>query len=141
MLQFMSFIAPEVAKLLGSVLKVQATSTQELRDKLTPYTTFPMNASAQPHSWPLIRKVTISCKADILRTGITLVDLPDPFKAPPPLVKNWLQNASHIWIVLAIDSRMAIGGTLVGEHCKFQESIFVNLGNQQRPRTSNYAIR
>ncbi|KAF7855353.1 hypothetical protein EAF04_010096 [Stromatinia cepivora] len=64
--------------------------------------------------WPLVRCVRIFTKAEILRHGLVLVDLPglgDSITGRTQVAENHMQNLEHIWIVAdivrAIDDQIA----------------------------------
>lgn len=57
-------------------------------------------------SWPLIKKVQIYSKADVLATGAVLVDLPgtgDSNKARNRVAEDYMNKCERYWVVAPID--------------------------------------
>lgn len=62
--------------------------------------------STKSGPWPLIKKVQIYCKADVLATGAVLVDLPgtgDSNKARNCVAEDYMNNCERYWVVAPID--------------------------------------
>ncbi|KAI1347306.1 hypothetical protein F5Y01DRAFT_329754 [Xylaria sp. FL0043] len=71
---------PQVMELLGTVRKLHSSNADEISRAMKPY----MDSTIADHKksgadfamWPLIERVELFLKSDILRNGVTLVDLP-----------------------------------------------------------------
>lgn len=64
--------------------------------------------------WPLVRRVKLYIKAEVLKTGIVLVDLPgssDDNAARNAIAANYMKNLDAIWVVAdivrAVDDKIA----------------------------------
>ncbi len=64
--------------------------------------------------WPLVRVVRVKVKADLLKTGLVLVDLPglgDANAGRAHVAENYIKNLHHVWVVAdivrAIDDHVA----------------------------------
>ncbi|KAK9788621.1 hypothetical protein SCARD494_09638 [Seiridium cardinale] len=75
--------------------------------------------------WPLIKVVRVYLKADVLSTGIVLVDLPgvgDSNAARASIARKYLEKCNSIWVVApivrAVDNKTA--QNLLGESFKMQ---------------------
>lgn len=110
---------PEVNDYLGTELEYTADKTEELytklnqyidsKEKLGPEILEPdlgtlVSEDSMEH-WPLIRKVCIQGKNDVLQSGCVLVDLPgiaDSNTARAAVSKNYIKNCAALWVVAPI---------------------------------------
>ncbi|KAJ2906227.1 Nuclear GTPase SLIP-GC [Zalerion maritima] len=75
--------------------------------------------------WPLVKKICVFLKADVLQAGVVLVDMPgthDTNKARSAISSKHLEKSSQIWIVAPI-ARAATDNTamdLLGRHFRRQ---------------------
>lgn len=70
---------PQITQLLGTTRNLHNASSERLSDRVRPF----LDSTAHTHggsdkfaAWPLVKCVRIFLRADILKNGITLVDLP-----------------------------------------------------------------
>ncbi|KXJ94491.1 hypothetical protein Micbo1qcDRAFT_221025 [Microdochium bolleyi] len=84
--------------------------------------------------WPLIRKVRIQTKAEILSTGLVFVDLPgvaDSDATRNSVAAQYLQKCDAIWVVTGIQRAVndKTAQDLLGQRFKQQVMIDGNFGN------------
>ncbi len=85
----------------GEPLIIQVENARTLRDKVKQYL---VGRHQHPDAqfWPLISRVRIYGKFEVLGNGVVLVDLPglnDPNPAREQVTKKYLQDAHYIWLV------------------------------------------
>ncbi|WYZ44801.1 hypothetical protein EsH8_VIII_000117 [Colletotrichum jinshuiense] len=121
---------PAVARVLGSVKKLKATSAKDLYASMQRY----VDSKEKDHSvkkdvsmefWPLIKVVRIYTKANALSTGAVIVDLPgvqDSNAARAAVAQNYMKSCTGLWIVApinrAVDDKTA--KSLLGDSFKRQ---------------------
>ncbi|OHF02935.1 hypothetical protein CORC01_01693 [Colletotrichum orchidophilum] len=120
---------PAVARVLGSVKKLKATTAKDLYASMQRYVD---SKEKNPHKkdvpmefWPLIRVVRIFTKANALSTGAVIVDLPgvqDSNAARAAVAQNYMKACTGLWIVApinrAVDDKTA--KSLLGDSFKRQ---------------------
>ncbi|KAK7952370.1 uncharacterized protein PG986_008098 [Apiospora aurea] len=118
---------------LGTTKKVKANSAQKLYQQIKPYMDSldtarrrkSTNDNKPVELWPLTKVVRIYAKADVLSTGVVLVDLPgcgDANAARGTVAEKYMEKCTSIWIVApisrAVDNKAA--QHLLGESFKMQ---------------------
>ncbi|KAI3556048.1 hypothetical protein CABS03_09581 [Colletotrichum abscissum] len=120
---------PAVARVLGSVKKLRATTAKDLYASMQRYVD---SKEKNPHKkdvpmefWPLIKVVRIFTKANALSTGAVIVDLPgvqDSNAARAAVAQNYMKACTGLWIVApinrAVDDKTA--KSLLGDSFKRQ---------------------
>lgn len=120
---------PAVARVLGSVKKLRATTAKDLYASMQRYVD---SKEKNPHKkdvpmefWPLIKVVRIFTKANALSTGVVIVDLPgvqDSNAARAAVAQNYMKACTGLWIVApinrAVDDKTA--KSLLGDSFKRQ---------------------
>ncbi|KAK2040434.1 hypothetical protein LZ31DRAFT_634095 [Colletotrichum somersetense] len=121
---------PAVARVLGTVKKLTATTAKDLYASMQRYVD---SKEKNPHSkknvqmefWPLIKVVRIFVKANALSTGAVVVDLPgvqDSNAARAAVAQNYMKSCTGLWIVApinrAVDDKTA--KSLLGDSFKRQ---------------------
>ncbi|KAK1593767.1 Dynamin family-domain-containing protein [Colletotrichum navitas] len=121
---------PAVARVLGTVKKLTATTAKDLYASMQRYVD---SKEKNPHSkknvqmefWPLIKVVRIFTKANALSTGAVVVDLPgvqDSNVARAAVAQNYMKSCTGLWIVApinrAVDDKTA--KSLLGDSFKRQ---------------------
>ncbi|KAK1531727.1 hypothetical protein CPAR01_11376 [Colletotrichum paranaense] len=120
---------PAVARVLGSVKKLRATTAKDLYATMQRYVD---SKEKNPHKkdvpmefWPLIKVVRIFTKANALSTGAVIVDLPgvqDSNAARAAVAQNYMKACTGLWIVApinrAVDDKTA--KSLLGDSFKRQ---------------------
>ncbi|KAK2001920.1 hypothetical protein LX36DRAFT_652804 [Colletotrichum falcatum] len=121
---------PAVARVLGTVKKLTATTAKDLYASMQRYVD---SKEKNPHSkknvqmefWPLIKVVRIFTKANALSTGAVVVDLPgvqDSNAARAAVAQNYMKTCTSLWIVApinrAVDDKTA--KSLLGDSFKRQ---------------------
>jgi GTPase SAR1 family protein len=117
----------DLSIVLGSTIHIQGSSAKRLSELIKKYIVSDNQGSQDGvNYWPLVRVVRIFTKADDLKTGLVLVDLPglgDSNAARANVCQKYLQNLNHLWIVAdiarAVDSKIA--KDLMGQ--KFQRQL------------------
>ncbi|KAL2073412.1 hypothetical protein VTL71DRAFT_10736 [Oculimacula yallundae] len=125
---------PKLAQILNGSSKILYCSTAKaLLRSIKEYVDSSNRSSESdsPEYWPLVRLVKIFTKADILKDGLVLVDLPgvgDSNAARGKVAKGYLKNLNHIWIVAdtnrAVSEKVAenLLDTTLKEHLYMNES-------------------
>ncbi|KAJ3054606.1 hypothetical protein HK097_001334 [Rhizophlyctis rosea] len=116
---------------LGTVKHIVEKESEDFLKRIIQYvdakpkTTRKQRAKVEQEFWPLVRVVRIRVKADALKTGAVLVDLPgahDSNAARANVAKQYLQNCHAVWILApitrAVDDKTA--KDLLGETFKRQ---------------------
>ncbi|KAK1957604.1 hypothetical protein LY78DRAFT_741803 [Colletotrichum sublineola] len=121
---------PAVARVLGTVKKLTATTAKDLYASMQRYVD---SKEKNPHRkknvqmefWPLIKVVRIFTKASALFTGAVIVDLPgvqDSNAARAAVAENYMKTCTGLWIVApinrAVDDKTA--KSLLGDSFKRQ---------------------
>ncbi|GKT85786.1 tat pathway signal sequence [Colletotrichum tofieldiae] len=121
---------PTVARVLGTVKKLKATTAKDLYLSMQRYVD---SKEKNPHAkkdvfmefWPLIKVVRIFTKANALSTGAVVVDLPgvqDSNAARAAVAQNYMKTCTGLWIVApinrAVDDKTA--KSLLGDSFKRQ---------------------
>ncbi|KAK8020314.1 hypothetical protein PG990_005452 [Apiospora arundinis] len=120
-------------EILGTTMTFKADSASKLYQQIKPY--MDSNDAARRRKvtdnndpvelWPLTKVVRIYTKADVLSTGVVLVDLPgcgDANAARGTVAEKYMEKCTSIWIVApisrAVDNKAA--QHLLGESFKMQ---------------------
>lgn len=77
--------------------------------------------------WPLVSKVRILCKSDVLKTGLIIADLPgtaDANSARSAIAKEYMKKA-HIVLVVAPVSRAVAESAATGTYFQFAKIIVI----------------
>ncbi|KAK7923086.1 hypothetical protein PG985_007157 [Apiospora marii] len=119
--------------ILGTTKKFKADSASGLYEQIKPYMDSTDNSTettttedGQPAAlWPLTKVVKVFTKADVLSTGVTLVDLPgcgDSNAARGAVAADYMEQCTSIFVVApikrAVDDKLA--QHLLGESFKLQ---------------------
>ncbi|KZL84766.1 tat pathway signal sequence [Colletotrichum incanum] len=102
---------PAVARVLGTVKKLKATTAKDLYASMQRYVD---SKEKNPYAkkdvymefWPLIKVVRIFTKANALSTGAVVVDLPgvqDSNAARAAVAQNYMKTCTGLWIVAPIN--------------------------------------
>ncbi|ROW04317.1 hypothetical protein VSDG_00871 [Cytospora chrysosperma] len=100
--------APSIRRVIGSLKRLNATTSSQLFQGLQHYVDSKEKASGNGHVmeyWPLIKVVRIYCKADALSTGAVIVDLPgiqDSNAARAAVAESYMKACTGLWITAAI---------------------------------------
>ena len=101
---------------LGSTEKILVKDSKQLDKDVSKYIESKDKKENDPALWPLVRRVSIQCHSEVLRTGATLVDLPgvaDSNAARSSIAKRYMKKADCICIVApitrAVDDKVAKG--------------------------------
>lgn len=127
---------PAVKHLLGSVKTVKSGSAEEFQQLVQAYVDSKDavtgkriktggGARTPTELWPLIQRVRIYSKAEVLSKGVVLVDLPgcgDSNEARSTVASKYQENCTRLWIVApitrAVDDKVA--QKLLGDSFKMQ---------------------
>lgn len=99
--------ARDLSTILGKTVTIHASSPKEFHEAVNGYIDS-TNGGAdddEPAHWPLVRVVRIMMKANILKTGLVLVDLPglgDANVGRTQVAENYVKNVKHMWVVADI---------------------------------------
>lgn len=104
-----------LSKILGKNISIEVSSAQKLKESINRYiVSSHSGADDGAIYWPLIRVVRIFMKADLLKTGLVLVDLPglgDSNAGRASVAESYLKNLRHMWVVApivrAVDNKIA----------------------------------
>ncbi|TEB25908.1 hypothetical protein FA13DRAFT_1777161 [Coprinellus micaceus] len=124
---------PDLAAMLGTTKRIECPDSDAFQDEIVRYIgsraqnhqMSSENAEPLPEMWPLITKVVVYCDAKVLSTGASFVDLPgvaDSNSARDNIAKEYLQNASHFWVIAPINRAVSdkTARDLLGERFKMQ---------------------
>ncbi len=118
---------PNLVGVLGSSIKVYSASAKEFHKSINQYvdSSNKISRSGQLEFWPLVRLVKVFVKANILKQGLVLVDLPgvcDSNAGRGAVAERYIKNLKYMWVVAdinrAVDDRVA--QELLGTSFKIQ---------------------
>ncbi|PBP17830.1 hypothetical protein BUE80_DR011496 [Diplocarpon rosae] len=125
------FEDPDLSKILGHSKTIHSENARKFGKQINQYIDSANRSSenAPLELWPLVRLVKVLIKADILRQGLVLVDLPglgDTNAGRAQVAEKYMKHLEHMWIVAdinrAVDDKVA--QELLGT--SFQRQLLLN---------------
>ncbi len=100
---------------------IQSNELNKFRREISVY------LSSKGCFWPIVKTVRINGPFDCINNGMILVDLPginDPNETLEQITRNYLKNASHVWIVFNIKRPFTRDTTdLIHSHAFFRQVV------------------
>ncbi|OWO97707.1 hypothetical protein B2J93_2467 [Marssonina coronariae] len=122
---------PNLFKILGHSRRIYSESARNFGKQINQYidSANQLSKNTSLELWPLVRLVKVLIKADILRQGLVLVDLPglgDSNAGRAQVAEQYMKHLEHMWIVAdinrAVDDKVA--QELLGT--SFQRQLLLN---------------